>query len=204
MTAEILKVSLNVTVENLTYLVNDSLKSGTFSAGFKSCQRGTDIQIRREIIRPMSVLPVFGKIIERIVHEHLYNFLEENKLIYPSQFEFKLKVSPIHVFSDITEMIRDNSNLLISCILLDSRKVFDTMNKEYLLHKFGDYGACFYWFISYLSERNQCVSINGNVSKPLLIDCGVPQRPILGLLFFITHVNDFPISCKTIIAFYFR
>ena len=68
----------------------------------------------------------------------------------------------------------------------------------------GDYGACLYWFISYLSERNQCVSINGNVSKPLLIDCGVPQIPILGLLFFITHVNDFPNSCKTIIAFYFR
>ena len=59
------------------------------------------------------------------------------------------------------------------------------------------------WFTQYLSKRSQCVSINGKVSKPLLIDCGVPQGSILGPLFFIIYVNDFPNSCKNIIPFLF-
>ena len=132
--------------------------------------------------------------------------MDKNKLLYPRQFGFRSKLSPIHALSDITEMIRDNSNLDISCILLDLQKAFDTINHEFLLYKleaYGVRGVCLDWFTSYLSKRSQCVSINGKVSKPLLIDCGVPQGSILGPLLFIIYVNDFPNSCKNIIPFLF-
>ena len=83
---------------------------------------------------------------------------------------------------------------------------FDTINHEFLLYKleaYGVRGVCLDWFTSYLSKRSQCVSINGKVSKPLLIDCGVPQGSILGPLLFIIYVNNFPNSCKNIISFLF-
>ena len=57
--------------------------------------------------------------------------------------------------------------------------------------------------LGYLNKRSQCVSINGKVSKSLLIDCGVPQGSILGPLLFIIYVNDFPNSCKIIFPFLF-
>ena len=197
-------------IEKLTHLVNESLKSGTFPQVLKAARvvpiYKSGKKSIRENYRPISVLSVLSKIFERVVHERLYNFMDKNKLLYPRQFGFRSKLSPIHALSDITEMIRDNSNLDISCILLDLQKAFDTTNHEFLLYKleaYGVRGVCLDWFTSYLSKRSQCVSINGKVSKPLLIDCGVPQGSILGPLLFIIFVNDFPNSCKNIIPFLF-
>ena len=140
------------------------------------------------------------------MNDYIYIFMDKNKLLYPRQFGFRSKLSPIHALSDFTEMIRDNSNLDICCILLDLQKAFDTINHEFLLYKleaYGVRGVCLDWFTSYQSKRSQCVSINGKVSTPLLIDCGVPQGSILGPLLFIIYVNDFPNSCKNIIPFLF-
>ena len=190
--------------------MNESLKSGTFPQVLKAARvvpiYKAGKKSIRENYRPISVLSVLSKIFERVVHERLYNFMDKNKLLYPRQFGFRSKLSPIHALSDITEMIRDNSNLDIFCILLDLQKAFDTINHEFLLYKLEAYGVrrvCLDWFTSYLSKRSQCVSINGKVSKPLLIDCGVPQGSILGPLLFIIYVNDFPNSCKNIIPFLF-
>ena len=210
LTAEILKVSHDVIIEKLTHLVNESLKSGTFPQVLKAARvvpiYKSDKKSIRENYRPISVLSVLSKIFERVVHERLYNFMDKNKLLYPRKFGFRSKLSPIHALSDITEMIRDNFNLDISCILLGLQKAFDTINHEFLLYKleaYGVRGVCLDWFTSYLSKRSQCVSINGKVSKPLLSDCGVPQGSILGPLLFIIYVYDFPNSCKNIIPFLF-
>ena len=210
LTAEILKVSHDVIVEKLTHLVNESLKSGTFPQVLKAARvvpiYKSGKKSIRENYRPISNLSVLSKIFERAVHERLYNFMDKNKLLYPRQFGFRSKLSPIHALSDITDMIRDNSNLDISCILLDLQKAFDTINHEFLLYKleaYGVRGVCLDWFTSYLSKRSQCVSINGKVSKPLLIDCGVPQGSILCPLLFIIYVNEYPNSCENIIPFLF-
>ena len=210
LTAEILKVSHDVLVEKLTHLVNESLKSGTFPQVLKAARVvpifKSGKKSIRENYRPISVLSVLSKIFERVVHERLYNFMDKNKLLYPRQFGFRSKLSPIHALSDITEIIKDNSNLDISCILLDLQKAFDTRNHDILLYKleaYGVRGVCLDWFTSYLSKRSQCVSINGKVSKPLLIHCGVPQGSILGRLLFINYINDFTNSCKNIIPFLF-
>ena len=203
-------MSHDVINEKLNHLVNESLKSGTFPQVLKAARvvpiYKSGKKSIRENYRPISVLSVLSKIFERVVHERLYNFMDKNKLLYPRQFGFRSKLSPIHALSDITEIIRDNSNLDNFCILLDLQKAFDTINHEFLLYKleaYGVRGVCLDWFTSYLSKRSQCVSINGKVSKPLLINCGVPQGSILGPLLFIIYVNDFPNSCKNIIPFLF-
>ena len=98
------------------------------------------------------------------------NFSTQNSL-EPDQNEAQSTLSLI-----ITEINRDNSNFITSCILLDLQRRFDTISHEYLLYKLEDVsvrGVYLNRFTSYLSERSQCVSINGKVSKHYLLTVGV-------------------------------
>ena len=75
---------------------------------------------------------------------------------------------------------------------------------EILLFKLESYGVrgfCLECFRSYLNDRTQCVAVNHQYSNTLAVECGVPQGSILGLLFFLVYVNDFPCSCEDIVLF---
>ena len=115
-------------------------------------------------------------------------------------------MSTLQALADITELIRNNSDLDVSCLLLDLRKAFDTINHNYLLVKLETYGVrgvCLEWFKSYLNNRTQCVAIKNQLSDTAVINCGVPQGSILGPILFIIYVNDFPRSCNKIVPFLF-
>ena len=80
-------------------------------------------------------------------------------------------------------------------IYLDITKAFDTVSHSRLLYKLSMFnigGELWSWFLAYVTNRSQFVSINGCNSDLLPVESRVPQGSILGPLLFIIYMNDIP------------
>ena len=118
------------------------------------------------------------------MYKRLHTFLNNNNIIYNLQFGFRQQYSTSHALINITENIRkalDDGN--IGCgVFVDLQKAFDTVDHQILLAKLNHYGirgVSNDWLKSYLSNRNQYVSINGFDSGLTTINWGVPQGSFL-------------------------
>ena len=154
-----------------------------------------DSKLNYSNCRPISLLSSIEKILEKLMYKRLYAFLDYNNIIYDLQFGFRQQYSTSHALINITENIRkalDDGN--IGCgVFVDLQKAFDTVDHQILLAKLNHYGirgVSNDWFKSYLSNRNQYVSINGYKSGLAAINCGVPQGSVLGPLLLLLYIND--------------
>ena len=128
--------------------------------------------------RPISILTVISKIIERHVHNTLMKELQNRNLIYHLQSGFRRKYSTeTALIADQLLFSLDNDEVS-GLLLVDFRKAFDMVNHQLLLNKLRAFGVgkrSVEWFQSYLLNRYQFVSVNGVSLEKLCIQSGVPQ-----------------------------
>ena len=183
----------------LMHIFNQSLLTGTVPHKLKSAKVIPIFKSKDKHsitnYRPISVLPSFSKVLEKIVHTRLYNFLDKHSLLVDEQYGFRSKRSTYMALMELTtnlnHALKHKEHTM--GIFLDLSKAFDTIDHNILitkLHHYGIRGTALDWFRNYLTHRTQTVHALNCNSSTMDINVGVPQGSILGPLLFIIYMND--------------
>ena len=166
------------------------LKTGKITSVYK---KGSKDDISN--YRPVSTLPLFGKIFEKIIYTRLYSFLTDNSVLTTAQFGFRKFHSTSYAINHSVNLINNfqNQGNHTVGIFIDLSKAFDTLDHATLLSKlewYGIRGVAHELLRNYLTNRYQLINISGTYSDKEEVQFGVPQGSVLGPLLFLIYIND--------------
>ena len=196
---KVLKIGARSLSPILSCLINECFSTGIFPKCLKIARvttifKGGDPYCPSEW-RPISIVPILSKIIEKLVSYRLNKFLIKNNILTKNQFGFRSKHSTAHAIMNVNEQVlanRDCQRHTLS-IFLDLSKAFNCVDHKILigkLERYGITGTPLNFFRSYLSDQYQFTRVNSSDSEWRKITCGVPQGSVLGPLLFIIYMND--------------
>jgi len=197
--ADTLKSIIDYIINPLTHISELSIMQGYFPHELKLAKvipifKSGDSTLCKNY-RPISLLSVFSKILEKLMYDRLNNYLNKQAILYTYQFGFqKNKSTHMALICLMDKLVTalDSGEFAIG-IYMDFSKAFDTVDIDILLQKlyfYGIRGPAYDWFLSYLSGRKQYVACNSVNSSTRSIHFGVPQGSNLGPLLFLIYIND--------------
>ena len=209
--SRVLKLAFKALTPVLTYIFNMSITTATFPIAWKNAtvipipKAGDKSKVGN--YRPISLLPLPGKILEKIVNTQVGNNLENEDYFSERQHGFRRNRSTSHAILQLVNHINNKRDrgTPTAALFIDFRKAFDCVNHEILLTKLkaADLGPnTIEWFEDYLANRTQRVLANGKVSTNEVIKQGVPQGSTLGPLFYIVYANDIPKDLQSQVTLY--
>ncbi|KAG7300160.1 hypothetical protein JYU34_015709 [Plutella xylostella] len=147
--------------------------------------------------RPIAILSVVNKIMEKVVVGQVSSFLEQHGIISDSQHGFRRGRSTATALARFTDSVNTslNSGQQVLAVFIDFKKAFDTLDHCQLLQAMeecGISGPTNQWFRNYLTDRTLRTAVGGAVGSEVRVDLGVPTGSVYGPVGYIMHVNSVP------------
>ena len=211
LTGKFLKEGIPSLASHITDLVNLSILLSSVSDDCKIAKLKPlykkEAKTKPKDYRPISLFPLISKIIERIIHGQTQVFLDENRILFTYQSEFRKQYSTETCLSYLTDKVQNGfeKGSLIGMILIDLQKAFDTIDHKIFIEKMSCLGfaeSTIRWYKSYLTNKCFIVNVGKDFSSPGKLSYSVPQGFILGPLLFLLHVNDMPQAVKSDLLLY--